>query len=369
MTTNKTWTLDRIVKTIIALSVMALLFALIAKLSDVLIPFGIAFLAAYILNPAVKLLEKRIRSRPIAVGLVLVMVFFLLSVSLWILVPMIQSEAVRAGELIKRTLYDASISEQAVQWMPETIWRKIRDYLGNLTLITLIEQKDTISVVSNALSNLLPRAFSILSGTLSFLLWILGFAIVLLYLVFLLLDYDLFIKQTRELIPGVVRADVLEFIELFDQAMNQYFRAQSLVAFIVGIMFAVGFSIIGLPLAIIFGLFVGALNMVPYLQIASIPLAAILGVMHAFDTNTPIGRVLFFVVLVYGIVQVVQDGFLVPRIMGNITGLSPVMVLLSLSIWGKLLGFFGLIVAIPFTCLILAYYRKAIPKETRESII
>ncbi|NLB63292.1 MAG: AI-2E family transporter [Fibrobacter sp.] len=366
MSTKPPWTLDRIVKAIIALTILGFLFWLVAKLSDVLIPFGIAFLAAYILNPIVKKIELKLKSRPLAVAIVLIALFVFVTTALWLLIPLIQNEAVRAADLLKRTIYDASVSEQAIQWMPESIWQKLRSYLGSLKFIDLVEQKDTLSVIGGAISNLLPRAFSILSGTLNFLLWILGFTIILLYLVFLLLDYDLFVKQSQELIPTVIRSDILEFIKLFDQAMSQYFRAQALVAFTVGVMFSIGFSIIGLPLAIVFGLFVGLLNMVPYLQIASIPLAAILAILHAFDTNTSIGQILFLVVLVYAIVQIIQDGFLVPKIMGNITGLSPVMVLLSLSVWGKLLGFFGLIVAIPFTCLVLAYYRKAIHKDVRQ---
>jgi predicted PurR-regulated permease PerM len=62
--------------------------------------------------------------------------------------------------------------------------------------------------------------------------------------------------------------------------------------------------------------------------------------------------------LIFGVVQIIQDALLVPRIMGKEMGLSPAMILLSLSIWGKLLGIFGLLIALPMTCLLVAYYRR-----------
>ena len=63
-------------------------------------------------------------------------------------------------------------------------------------------------------------------------------------------------------------------------------------------------------------------------------------------------------ILVFAVVQAIQDSFLVPRIMGRVTGLSPAVILLSLSVWGKLLGLLGLLIALPMTCLLIAYYRR-----------
>lgn len=72
----------------------------------------------------------------------------------------------------------------------------------------------------------------------------------------------------------------------------------------------------------------------------------------------PFWEVAIIVLVVYAVVQVIQDFFLVPKIVGSSMDLPPVGILLSLSIWGKLLGFLGLIVAIPFTCLCLVYVEK-----------
>ena len=89
----------------------------------------------------------------------------------------------------------------------------------------------------------------------------------------------------------------------------------------------------GLPLAIIIGLFLGLLNMVPYLQVIGIAPCLLLGLLQAAESGTSYGLILLFITLVFIIVQCIQDLFLVPKIMGDVTGMNPAIILLSLSIW------------------------------------
>ncbi|MEJ2284947.1 MAG: AI-2E family transporter, partial [Desulfobacterales bacterium] len=114
------------------------------------------------------------------------------------------------------------------------------------------------------------------------------------------------------------------------------------------------------PLGIVLGLFVGLLNMVPYLQIIGLIPAGLLAVMHAVQSGLNVWTVLALTGLVFVVVQVIQDVILVPRIMGKVTGLNPAMMMLSLSVWGKLLGLLGMIIALPVTYLLLVYYRRLI---------
>jgi predicted PurR-regulated permease PerM len=98
--------------------------------------------------------------------------------------------------------------------------------------------------------------------------------------------------------------------------------------------------------------------MVPYLQIIGLIPAFFLALVHALETGGNLWTMLALTGLVFGVVQIIQDAILVPRILGKEMGLSPAMILLSLSIWGKLLGIFGLLIALPMTCLLVAYYRR-----------
>ena len=130
-----------------------------------------------------------------------------------------------------------------------------------------------------------------------------------------------------------------------------------------GILLAIGFKIIDFPLAIILGLFIGLLNMIPYLQTIGIIPMVILSLLRSAESGENFWIIFGLSLLVLGIVQCIQDLYLTPRIMGKAMGLNPAIILLSLSIWGILLGFIGLIIALPLTTLCLSYYKRFILEE------
>ena len=190
------------------------------------------------------------------------------------------------------------------------------------------------------------------------LTFVTGLLVIMLYVVFLLIDYHNMAARWRDYLPPSMRDDVSGFVEEFIQATNRYFRSQALVACCVAGLFAIGFSIIGLPLAILMGIFIGLLNMVPYLQIVGTIPCLFLAGLKALERGDSFLGALGLVLLVFVLVQVIQETLLVPRIQGEAMGLSPAIILLSISVWGKLLGFLGLILALPLTCLGLTYYRR-----------
>jgi predicted PurR-regulated permease PerM len=149
--------------------------------------------------------------------------------------------------------------------------------------------------------------------------------------------------------------------------MNSYFRGQGTVAFIVGVLFSIGFLMVGMPMAVGLGMFMGLLNLVPYLQTLGFVPMALLSLLKAADTGENFWWIFFLGFLVVAVVQILQDAVLVPKIMGSAMGLNPAVILLSLSIWGSLLGFIGLIIALPLTTLLISYYRQFILDESPES--
>jgi predicted PurR-regulated permease PerM len=209
---------------------------------------------------------------------------------------------------------------------------------------------------------LLPGVWGVLSGAANVLTFITGLLVIMLYVVFLLIDYDNMSARWRNYIPASMRDDVSAFLGEFIKANNRYFRSQALVASCVAVLFTIGFSIIGLPLAILMGIFIGLLNMVPYLQIVGTIPCLLLAGLKALEQGESFLGALGLVLFVFGVVQLIQETLLVPRIQGKAMGLSPSIILLSLSVWGKLLGFLGLILALPLTCLGLTYYRRYILK-------
>jgi predicted PurR-regulated permease PerM len=147
--------------------------------------------------------------------------------------------------------------------------------------------------------------------------------------------------------------------------MNKYFRGQALVALCVGILFSIGFLIIDFPIAVGLGMFIGLLNMVPYLQLVGFVPAILLAIVKAADTGQNFWFIMLLVLIVFAVVQIIQDTFLTPKIMGHVTGLHSAIILLSLSIWGSLLGILGMIIALPLTTLSINYYQKFVIRKEK----
>lgn len=180
------------------------------------------------------------------------------------------------------------------------------------------------------------------------------------YIFFILLDYETLNKGWATFIPEKYRHFAIELATDVQNGMNKYFRSQALIAFIVGILFAIGFKIIDFPLGITLGLFMGLLNLVPYLQTVGLIPMILLALIKAGSINENFFLILLPALVVLATVQVIQDMFLVPKIMGHTTGLKPAVILLSLFIWGALLGAVGMIIALPMTTLLVSYYKRFI---------
>ncbi len=202
--------------------------------------------------------------------------------------------------------------------------------------------------------------FTVINVAVDILLGATVILVILLYLVFMLLDFPAYMATWKSFIPPTVRNDVLEFFREFEAVLRRYFRGQFIIATCTGLLFAVGFSLIGLPMAVPFGLLVGALNMVPYLATIALVPACLLAILRAIGGDSSLIASFAWVAAVFIVVQIIQDTLLAPRIMGKATGLSPVAMILGIFICSKLLGFLGMIMAIPLTCLAIAYYRRFI---------
>ena len=186
---------------------------------------------------------------------------------------------------------------------------------------------------------------------------------VIIYTLFILLDYEQFSNGWVMMVPERYRKFAVQLVRDIELGMNKYFRGQGLVAFCVGVLFSIGFLIIDFPLAIGMGMFIGLLNMVPYLQLVGFIPAILLAVVKAADTGESFWMIMLGVLIVFAVVQLIQDTFLTPKIMGKVMGLNSAIILLSLSIWGSLLGILGMIIALPLTTLLITYYQRYIVKQ------
>jgi len=366
---NSSCAIDRVVRLAITGGMIWGLVWLMGYLSDVLIPFAAALLLAYLANPLVLLVQRKISNRVVAVFIALSLVFGTFAVLGWLIMPAIIGEIAHMGRLLSDLINNTDLARRAAERLPPDLWQAVKDYAAREEVQEFFSADNFWKLAETVAGKVLPGVWGLIAGTASFVMGFVGLAVIGLYLVFLLIDYQNVGPAWRGLLPPGYREPVIHFVNEFDAGMNRYFRAQATVASTVGVLFAIGFSIINLPMGILLGLFIGILNMVPYLQIIGFIPAFMLAFIHAIETGTSFWIVLGMTGIVFVVVQTIQDTILVPKIMGRVTGLSPAVILLSLSIWGKLLGFFGLLIALPMTCLILAYYRRYIAKadETSET--
>ncbi|MCT4665048.1 MAG: AI-2E family transporter [Flavobacteriales bacterium] len=353
METNK-YTFDRVVRIIITLLVITGLYLLLDRLSGVLIPFFIAIFLAYYMNPLVLFFQRKTKKRGLSILLSFLSTTIVSTLVLMLLIPLISGEIASLEPMMNKFLAKDSI--KGLEGVPNIIEDFIVEYKDEPQIKKFLSSIDFQSILMEVTNSVTD----VLGFSLRFVMGLFTIFIVLLYWVFILVDYPSFANDWGKLIPPKYRITLIRFVKDFQEAMDGYFKGQALVALSVGILFAIGFSIIGLPMAILFGLFVGALNMIPYMQLASIPPALFLALLQSVDGDQSFVYCAILVLVVYAIVQIIQDAVIVPKIMGNITSMNPAIILLSLSVWGSLLGVIGMIIAIPITSLIISYYKSFI---------
>ena len=357
---SRPYDLDRVFRLLITAVTLVGLFLLVRYLAEVLIPFAVALLIAYLLNPVVAVVQRRIKNRTAAV-LITVFGSSLLAVGLLtLLVPIVMNELRGLRSLADQLREQGSLLQQRIQTIAEgdaPVWLQLAIEKSR----EFVTSEHFLALAADAAKKLAPGIQGLLTGVYGFFAGLVGLVIVLLYLVFLLNDFGDVEGKWQNLLPPRFRGSIVGFVHDFSAVMGRYFRGQFIIAVTTGVLFAAGFWILGLRLAVVLGLGVGLLNMVPYLQLVGVIPAVLLSILHALETpDVSIWMGLLGLVIVFAAIQLIQDAILVPRIMGKVTGLRPAVMLLGIFVWGKLLGFLGLVLAIPLTGLLITYYQRHI---------
>ena len=354
---QKKITFDSFIRGVIAVIIIVGIVMLLGRLSSALLPFFLAWLIAYLLFPLVKFFQYRCRLKYRIVGILcafLVVGAVLTGLFLLIVPPMIE-ESVRVKDLLVAYVSnDATMSN-----IPKMVEKYIHDNVSTEDIKAIVTQEGFLDSLKQAV----PKVWGMIVQSINVLSSFFTLTMVLLYTLFILLDYEEISSGWVGLLPERYRRFAVQLVSDVQQGMNLYFRGQGMVAFCVGVLFSIGFLIIGFPMAIGLGMFIGLLNMVPYLQLVGFVPTILLAVVKAADTGESFWIIMFSALIVFAVVQIIQDTILTPRIMGSVTGLNSAIILLSLSIWGSLLGVLGMIIALPLTTLLLTYYQKYVVKK------
>lgn len=351
---RKKITFDSFIRGVILGVIIIGLLMLLKRLSSVLLPFFIAWLIAYLVYPLVTLFQYKLKfkNRIVSIFCALFTILIIGAGAFYLLVPPMIQEFGRVQALLIQYFSHGTYNSN----VPTSLSEFLRDNIDAKFITELFNKENLL----DALKEAVPRLWSLLSDSIDLLFSVFTIFLILLYVIFILLDYESIAEGWTHLVPIKYRPFTISILNDIKTGMNRYFRGQAFVALCVGILFSIGFLIIDFPLAIGLGLFIGALNMVPYLQVIGFVPTIVLAILKASDTGGNFWIIIASAIAVFIIVQAIQDGFIVPRVMGKITGLNPAIILLSLSIWGSLMGMLGMIIALPLTTLMLSYYQRFI---------
>ena len=324
-------------------------------LSEVLLPFFIAWFFAYLLYPVVKFIENKLHVKVRAISILLAMGAAIAIVGgvIWLIIPPMIDQFDKLGEVLTRWVHQTTHTNNLTMLIKE--W--LQD--NQTTIERFLKSKD----FSDALKTTMPKVFSVVSQTATVLMSIVASMITLLYMFFILLDYETLTANWVRIFPKKNRPFWSALMKDVERELNNYIRGQGMVALCMGIMFCIGFTIIGFPMAIGLGILIGIMDLVPYLHTFALIPTAFLAMLKAADTGQNFWVVFGLAVLVFCVVQVITDMVVTPKIMGKAMGLNPAILLLSLSIWGALLGFLALIVALPLTSLLIAYWQRYVTRQ------
>lgn len=250
-------------------------------------------------------------------------------------------------------------------WASAVEWTKIHaPQIEHLLVDTRVGQAagDAVQGQGDAFVNLLQfmgqRAVSAGAGVISWMGALVCWAVAPIYFAFFLMADTSRVDNLELHIPllkSETRKDLLYLFKEFLNIIVAFFRGQLVIAFLQGLLFAIGFTIVGLKYGFVIGLTLGFLNIIPYLGniiglATALPLAF-------FQEGGGITRVLV-VLIVFATVQLIEGYLLTPKIMGDRTGLHPVVIILAIFFWGSALnGIMGMILAIPLTAFLVVFWR------------
>lgn len=331
---------------IVGAAVIVVLLALLWVLKSALTPLATAFVLAYLLDPVIDRFEAHRVPRPIAIFVLLGIWFVGVLVLSLLLVPRLSSEIAGLGERLPGYVDGAlgAVAPRLHGWLGISIPASIREGVEGLSA-------GELALPVEGLRKVLQRLLQSLTGTLGA---IVGLLVIPVLTYYTLVEFDRIKSWFLGLVPPRYQGRVSERAQQINELVASFLRGQLIVCAVLGVLYAIGFTAIGIDLAIWIGLVAGALSIIPY--VGSAVALAIAASMSLLQYGVDVHVVL--VIGWYALVQTLEGLVLTPRIVGESVGIHPVGVIVALLIGGDLLGFLGLLVAVPVAAVVQVFARE-----------
>jgi len=335
----------------------AYFFGAITKLIAIISPFIYAFIIAYILNPIMKLFEKRFKlKRGVSILLTYLLIVGIITITSIYLIPKISNSII---DIIKNTPYFA---EETQKWINHLISNsRLSDVLNSSTLSSF-KFDDILAKISNVSMSFLNSMLSkTISFTSSFIKWVFGFLIA----IYILYDKEKIINWFKKMCYLVFKeklsVKILSLVKNLHNMVGAYVGTKAIDSAIIGVMALIGLSIIGSSYALLIAVIVAITNMIPYF-------GPFIGMVTAFIINvffSPIkamGSLIFLLIL-----QQFDAWYLDPKLIGGKVGLSPFLVIFAVTLGGGLYGPIGMVLFVPIIAVVKVYLDKFI-KNHKEKV-
>jgi predicted PurR-regulated permease PerM len=335
------------------------------KFSSVFMPLAVGAVAALVTKPWYDWLRERLRlPKPLALLAVVLSLVLPMVAFVWFFGDLIVQQV--AGLISKVPEWWGNLLNLAQEKWPQVVDFFEEDPWGQRLKDAVEGQQETLL---EGLQILGGKALSAGMGLFGALGSLLSWAVLPIYFAFFLMAEPSRMGDLGKQLPFLkqeTRNDVVYLATEFVTIIVAFFRGQLVIAFLQGILYAVGFSVVGLKYGFVIGLTLGFLNIIPYLGSivglgVSIPLAF-------FQEGGGLALA-FWVVVVFTVVQLIESYLLTPKIMGDQTGLHPLAIIVAIFFWGTALqGIMGMILAIPLTAFLVVFWRLAREKYIQELV-
>lgn len=325
-------------------------------MAEIFTPFLFAFILAYILRPLVLRLQNLGLGKTLAssIGMLFGLGVFLIILLLLINLLRYEIPLIKAQLPIWLQSLQTWLGPKLLSLNIEIDWLALRDAITQQ--LTAHFSANANQILSTSFETILASGSSVLSGLVNIVL-------IIFVLFYLLIDWQHFFELLKQLLPIRYQDTALRLALETDLLLSQYLRGQMLVILIMAVFYSAGLSLTGMHGALGLGVFTALVIVIPYIGIALGLILAVLSVVLQFGP----GPELVIVLVVFGIGQVLEGFFLTPRLVGERIGLHPVAVLFALLIFAKLFGFFGVLLALPASAVVLVLIRFAWSQYAQSS--
>ena len=326
-----------IARTLLYLVIFLLFFWLFNQVQQVMLPFVVSLVLAYLFDPLADRLHRWKFPRWLSSLFIVVLVVGFFIVVLIFLIPQIINEL---GELIESSIDYAPVIKG---WVETDVMNFLQRFNIQESQINDFLVKEIPHRIESVLNAFFQGALSITSGVSAALGQVLNILLIPFLTYYLLKDFDSIKEHTRKLLPRNQSKLVRHFANQIDKILTGFFRGQLLVCLIVATLTTILLAIFGAPYALVIGLMAGVLNIIPYIGLA---ITLIVGILIGLFSPDPLINIIKIVVIIET-VQILEGSFLSPKIVGDRVGLHPAWVMFFILVFSKIWGAVGLLVAVP----------------------